>query len=137
MPPIHDPRIPPLVTLTEAATILGTTKQWVSKLRNRGTLSGQYVGTVLVLPAETIQALARVRAEGHSGWDHELPRPELPKLFSSGQAAEQLGYAHHNRVHNWFQQGRLPGQLVSDRTLVFAADTVHEKALEREPRGRV
>ncbi|WFE41971.1 helix-turn-helix domain-containing protein [Micromonospora sp. WMMD998] len=59
----RDPKIPDLVTATEAAAILGISKQAVHKRIDRGQLVGAPVGNTYVLRRVVVEAAAQGPAE--------------------------------------------------------------------------
>jgi len=61
-PPPRDRHIPDLVTLTEAAQILGVVRQYAHRLAERGELTGAQVGTTWVFRRAVVQRLAAQRA---------------------------------------------------------------------------
>lgn len=54
--PTPDPLIPPLVSASQAAEILGYTRAMVSLLANDGRLTGQRVGTTWVFRRAAVEA---------------------------------------------------------------------------------
>jgi len=131
-----DPRIPELVSLTEAAALLDCSKNWITKLHQRGQLTARRVGRTLVFAAGAVRALAAARRDGLDGW--QLPAGAgavvdvaLPELLSTTEAADRLGLAQRNWASELYRRGELPGRLVGRRNVVFAADTVAETAEER------
>ena len=95
MPPQPDPKLPPLVGLTGAASLLGTTRQAAHELYKRGNLPGAAVEgaprKTLIFRREAVEALrdARNTAAGHY-W--KLVRDGVdPHMVSKQQVAEKLG----------------------------------------------
>jgi len=55
--PPPDPRIPDLISLKEAAEILGVNRQYVHRLVQAGTLRGKQVGEYWVFRRAAVEAL--------------------------------------------------------------------------------
>lgn len=130
MTPRVDPKIPPLVSATRAAELLDSSKNWVSKLMDRGDLHGVTVGANTVLAEQQVKALAQRREQGQEGWTAPPP-PAIPALVSTGGAAELLGFAQENYPRQLFRQGKLPGVQVG-RNVMFRLDVVTRFATLRQ-----
>lgn len=123
-----DPQIPELVSLTEAAEIMGKSKAWLSRLYHDGVLLGQRVGHTVVLPLSDVHQLA---ATPHKDQPTAAAAPTtIPALLSTSETAERLGFAQRNWVRELWHRGVLPGQLVGTRTIVFLADTIDRLATQ-------
>lgn len=128
----RDPRIPELLSLTEAAELLGTSKTWITRLHQRGHLVGQRVGHTLVLAAAPVRELADARRAGFAGWScPSATAVMLPELLSTTAAADRLGLSQRVWIGELYRRGVIPGQRVGRRTVVFAASTIDEIADER------
>lgn len=57
----HDPQLPPLMSVTEAAAELGVTRQAILKMAGNGHLLGRRAGSTWVFRAAVIRAAKRAR----------------------------------------------------------------------------
>jgi excisionase family DNA binding protein len=57
----HDPELPPLMSVTEAAAELGVTRQAILKMAANGQLLGRKAGNTWVFRSVTVRAAKRAR----------------------------------------------------------------------------
>jgi excisionase family DNA binding protein len=129
--PRDDPTIPPLVSATEAADLLGCSKTWVTDLMDAGDLYGVEVGGNVVLARDQVEVLAEQRRRGVASWRAPGPRPDIPPLVGTGGAAELLGFAQDNWPRELYMRGVLPGRQVG-RNVVFRRRLIERYAVVRE-----
>ncbi|KAA2247186.1 helix-turn-helix domain-containing protein [Solihabitans fulvus] len=131
MTPRLDPKIPPLVSVTEAARRLGCSKNWVSRLLDAGHLVGQEVGRNTVVAAAQVDALAQARSHGQDGWRAPGGTPPIPPLVSTSEFAELVGLAQGNWPRELFLRGQVPGTQVG-RNVLFRRAVADRFAVLRQ-----